>query len=127
MELRLGDPLEVKGGYTLLEATNRETGRELPGRPRHALRARAIWSMPTEGRLEVRLRRDSASWVDADETLRSPAGHEWDVNAEQPLPGPLVLRLGVENLLDNRRDLERPGDLRSLRGRAFRGSLQARL
>ena len=127
MGLRLGVPLEVKGGYTLLEAINRETERELPGRPRHALRARAIWEMSATGRLEVKLRRDSAVWVDADETLRSPSGHEWDVNAEQPLWGPFLLRLGVENLLDNRRDLERPGDLRSLRGRSFRGSLRARL
>lgn len=127
MGLRLGDPLVVKGDYTLLEATDRETGRELPGRPRHAVRARATWSLPTGGRLEVKLRRDSAVWVDAEETLRSPAGHEWDANAEQPLRGPLVLRLGVENLLDSRRDPERPGDLRSLRGREVRGSLRARL
>lgn len=66
-------------------------------------------------------------WADAEATLRSPAGSEWDVNAEQPLWGPFALRLGIENLLDNRRDFDRPGDLRSPRGRAVRGGLRAQL
>ena len=67
-------------------------------------------------------------WADAEATLRSPGGSEWDVNAEQPLWwGPFALRLGVENLLDHRRDLDRPGDLRSPRGRTVRGGLRAQL
>ena len=65
-------------------------------------------------------------WADAEGTLRSPAGSEWDLNAEQPL-WVFALRLGIENLLDNRRDLDSPGDLRSLRGRAVRGGLRVQL
>lgn len=122
-----GDRLMVNGGYTYLQARDQGAQRDLPGRPRHALRIRAKWTTPGKGRLEIKLRRDSAVWADAEGTLRSPAGSEWDVNAEQPLWGPVALRLGIENLLDNRRDLDRPGDLRSPRGRAVRGGLRMRL
>ena len=127
LSAQLSDRLMVNGGYTYLRARDQDAQRDLPGRPRHALRVRAKWTTPGQGRLEVKLRRDSAVWADAEGTLRSPAGSEWDVNAEQPLWGPVALRLGIENLLDNRRDLDRPGDLRSPRGRAVRGGLRMRL
>ena len=127
LSAQLSDRLMVNGGYTYLRARDQDAQRDLPGRPRHALRVRAKWTTPGQGRLEVKLRRDSAVWADVEGTLRSPAGSEWDVNAEQPLWGPVALRLGIENLLDNRRDLDRPGDLRSPRGRAVRGGLRMRL
>ena len=127
LKARFGDRLAAGAGYTWLRARDRDSRRDLPGRPRHALRLRGSWTTPWKSRLEVKLRRDSAVWADAEATLRSPAGSEWDVNAEQPLWGPFALRLGVENLLDNRRDLDRPGDLRSPRGRTVRGGLGAQL
>ena len=127
LSAQLGDRLAVNGGYTYLRARDQDAQRDLPGRPRHALRVRAKWTTPWEGRLEIKLRRDSAVWADTEGTLRSPAGEEWDVNAEQPLWGPVALRLGIENLLDNRRDLDNPRDLRSLRGRTVRGGLRVQL
>lgn len=127
LRVQLGAQLGVNGGYTYLRARDQGSQRALPGRPRHALRVRAQWTMPRQGRLEVKIRRDSAVWADAEGTLRSPAGSEWDVNAEQPLWGPVALRLGIENLLDNRRNPARLGALRSPRGRALRGGLQMRL
>ncbi len=126
LSAQLGDQLMLNGGYTYLRARDQGAQRDLPGRPRHALRVRAQWTTPGEGRLEVKLRRDSAVWADAEGTLRSPARSEWDVNAEQPL-WVFALRLGIENLFDNRRNLDRPGDLRSLRGRAVRGGLRVQL
>ena len=127
LSAQFGDRLAVNGGYTYLRARDQDAQRDLPGRPRHALRVRAKWTTLREGRLEIKLRRDSAVWADTEGTLRSPAGEEWDVNAEQPLWGPVALRLGIENLLDNRRDLDNPGDLRSLRGRTVRGGLRVQL
>ena len=127
LSAQLGDRLAVNGGYTYLRARDQDALRDLPGRPRHALRVRAKWTTPGQGRLEIKLRRDSAVWADAEGTLRSPAGEEWDLNAEQPLWGSFALRLGIENLLDNRRDLDHPGDLRSLRGRAVHGGLRVQL
>ena len=127
LSTQLGNRLAVNGGYTYLRARDQDAQRYLPGRPRHALRIRAKWTTPWEGRLEIKLRRDSAVWADAEGTLRSPAGEEWDLNAEQPLWGPVALRLGLENLLDNRRDLDSPSDLRSLRGRSVRGGLRVQL
>ena len=127
LSAQLGDRLMLNGGYTYLRAHAQDAQRDLPGRPRHALRVRAKWTTPGKGRLAVKLRRDSAVWADAEGTLRSPAGSEWDVNAEQPLWGSIALSLGIENLLDNRRDLSRPGDLRSVRGRAVRGGLRMQL
>ena len=127
LSAQFGDQLAVNGGYTYLRARDQDAQRDLPGRPRHALRVRAKWTMPWEGRLEIKLRRDSAVWAATEGTLRSPAGEEWDVNSEQPLWGPVALRLGIENLLDNRRDLDSPGDLRSLQGRTVRGGLRVQL
>ncbi|MCE2449672.1 MAG: TonB-dependent receptor [Candidatus Latescibacteria bacterium] len=127
LSAQLGDRLAVNGGYTYLRARDQDSQRDLPGRPRHALRVRAKWTTPGQGRIEVKWHRDSAVWADAEGTLRSPAGEEWDLNAEQPLWGSFALRLGIENLLDNRRDLDHPGDLRSLRGRAVRGGLRVQL
>ena len=127
LSAQLGDRLAVNGGYTYLRARDQDALRDLPGRPRHALRVRTKWTTPGQGRIEVKWHRDSAVWADAEGTLRSPAGEEWDLNAEQPLWGSFALRLGIENLLDNRRDLDHPGDLRSLRGRAVRGGLRVQL
>ena len=127
MNARIGDRLSINGGYTYLRARDHGAQVDLPGRPRHALRARGAWATPAQGRMEVKLRRDSAVWSDAEATLRSPASSAWDLNAEQPLPGPLSLRLGIENLFDSRRSPERPGDLRSPRGRVLRGGLRVKL
>ena len=127
MSSRTGYGLSLNSGYTYLRARDHGAQADLPGRPRHALRVRAAWSTPAKGRLEIKLRRDSAVWADAEATLRSPAAREWDLNAEQPLPGPLTLRLGIENFFDNRRDPERHGDLRSPRGRVLRGGLGVEL
>ena len=115
--------LSLNTRYTYLLARARGADRDLPGRPRHALRVRATWVMPSSGRLELKLRSDSAVWADSEGTLRSPGGSEWDVNAEQPLARHVTLQLGVENIFDNRRDLSQPGDLRSVRGRSVRGGL----
>ena len=108
LSAQLSERLMVTGGYTYLRARDQDAQRDLPGRPRHALRVRAKWTTPWEGRLEIKLRRDSTVWADTEGTLRSPAGEEWDLNAEQPLWGSVVLRLGIENLLDSRRDLDQP-------------------
>ncbi len=126
LSAQFGDRLAVNGGYTYLQARDQNAQRDLPGRPRHALRGRTTWTTPWAGRIEVKLRRDSAVWADAAGTLRSPAGSEWDLNAEQPLWA-FTLRLGIENVFDNRRDPDRPNDLRSLRGRAVRGGLRVQL
>lgn len=127
MNYRIRNGLSLNGGYTHLRARDQEARIDLPGRPRHALRLRARWTTPSKGRLEIKLSRDSPVWADAEATLRSPAASEWDLNAEQPLPGPFTLRLGFENLFDNRRDPERQGDLRSPRGRVLRGGLRVEL
>ena len=127
MSSRIGDRLSINAGYTFLRARDRDARSDLPGRPRHALRVRSTWATPAKGRLELKLRRDSSVWSDAEATLRSPAAAEWDVNTEKPLRGLISLKLGIENLFDIRRDPERPGDLRSPRGRILRGGLLVQL
>jgi outer membrane receptor for ferrienterochelin and colicins len=117
----------LKVGYTYLKAREHMAKHDLVGRPRHAVRLRANLALLQNRRVELRLRRDSPVWADADGTLRSPATIEVDINYQQPLGRRLMLKCGIENVLDNHRALDQPGDLRSLRGRALRGSIGLRL
>ena len=118
--------LVLNAGYTYLQAREQNAQHDLPGRPRHALRLRAMLAAVQNGRLELRLRRDSPVWADFDARFRSPTGNEIDINYEQPLLRFLVFKCGVENVSNDRRSLEQPGDLRSLRGRAIRSELRLR-
>jgi outer membrane receptor for ferrienterochelin and colicins len=127
MSTQLIKRMGVKVGYTYLKAREQMVKHDLPGRPRHAVRLRATLTILRNRRVELRLRRDSPVWADADGTLRSPANREVDVNYEQPLGRRLMLKCGIENVLDSHRVLDQPGDLRSLHGRALRGSLRLRL
>ena len=121
------DRFVVNGGYTYLRAREQAAQRDLPGRPRHALRFRIALSTIREGSLALRLRRDSPAWADFDAKFRSPGGQEIDLDLEQPLSRRLVLKCGIENVLNDRRSIEQPGDLRSIRGRAMRAELQLRI
>ena len=121
------DRFVVNGGYTYLRAREQAAQRDLPGRPRHALRFRIALSTIREGSLALRLRRDSPAWADFDAKFRSPGGQEIDLDLEQPLSRRLVLKCGIENVLNDRRSIEQPGDLRSIRGRALRAELQLRI
>ena len=120
------EALNLNGGYTYLEARDQVESRDLAGRPRHSVRLRATLTIG-ESRFETRWRHDSPVWADAETTLQSPASSEWDLQVERVLTRHLTARLGVQNLLNRRRDTERSGDLRSVRGRVVRGGMQVRL
>ena len=121
------DRFIVNGGYTYLRAREQAVQHDLPGRPRHALRFRIALSTMREGRLALQLRRDSPAWADPDAQFRSPGGKEVDLDYKQPLSRGLGLKCGIENVLNDRRSMEQPGDLRSIRGRTMRAEIQLRI
>lgn len=110
---------QLRLGYTLLEAEDRDTGKRLAQRPRHHTTSELAWQ---RGPLNVALsaRYQSEVFVDSDNQETSPAytrlrlRTEWTTERFGP---PTTLLFGIDNLLDRTRDHDNPADLRPDAGR----------
>jgi len=113
----LNPRLSVDAAWIWLDAIDRRTEQRLTRRPRHQLQLGADLSF---GRTTVALRASwqSASWVDAENTIESPAWASLQLNLDRAITERLSLFGGIDNLTDEHRDPLRAGlDLRPERGR----------
>ncbi|WP_353229580.1 TonB-dependent receptor [Novosphingobium sp.] len=97
----------LSGAYSFVHATDQtpfsvNQGSDLARRPRHAFTAAADWTSPFKGVvLGVDLHMQSASWDDADHTVRLPAGAITTLRASLPFGSFVEFYGRVENLFNN--------------------------
>lgn len=111
--------LRFKGGYTFLTSEDRDTGKTLPRRPEHQIKAgldyeRADWGST----FTLRAVYQSEEFIDSDNTIESPAWTTWDVKLTQALGRGFKVYAGIDNLTDQHRDPAKGGnDFRPEEGR----------
>jgi len=112
-----GPRLSIDAAWTWLDAIDRRSDRRLTRRPRHQLQLGTDLQF---GRTGVALRASwqGASWVDAENTIESPAWASLQLKLNRAIGERLSLFGGIDNLTDEHRDPERAGlDFRPERGR----------
>ncbi|MFM5884031.1 MAG: TonB-dependent receptor plug domain-containing protein [Novosphingobium sp.] len=100
---RLSETLSARAAYTYLEAINRDSGRDLARRPRHALSASLDWTTPLAGLVlggDLRLVGDS--FDDAFNTVPLDGYALATVRARLPIGDHFELYGRIENLTDAR-------------------------
>lgn len=96
---------EMKGGYTLLDSEDRDTGKTLKDRPRHQVKLGVDWQNKVWGTaLTLRGIYQSEEFFDADNRLESPAWTTWDLKLTQVVGKGFKLFSGIDNLTDEHRD-----------------------
>ncbi len=109
---------ELKGGYTLLDSRDRDTGKTLKGRPRHQIKLGADWRHEAWGTvLALRGVYQSREFYDAENLLESPAWTTWDLKLTQAVGDRFKLFGGIDNLTDEHRDPDVRYDRRPEAGR----------
>ncbi len=112
------ESFDIKGGYTLLDSEDRDTGKTLTERPRHQVKLGFDYEDKTRGTvLTLRGVYQSEEFIDAENLLESPAWTTWDVKLTQAVSQRLKVFGGIDNLTDEHRD---PNDRDDFRPRAGR-------
>ncbi len=107
-----------KGGYTLLDAKDRDTRKTLKQRPRHQIKWGVDWENKAWGTLlTLRSVYQSKEFFDADNQLQSPAWNTWDLKLTQALGNGFKVFGGIDNLSDQHRDPNVINDNRPMAGR----------
>jgi outer membrane receptor for ferrienterochelin and colicins len=117
--------------YRLLGAFS-DDGSFLPDSPVHALRGTLeLRVIPADFTLSTAVGWESERFVDTGQTRKSPGIVLWDWRLEKRLPirgaGDLRVHVGLQNLLDQRREPGRDGDFRPVEGRRILAGLSGTL
>lgn len=117
-QYHLAPRLQLKGGYTLLDSEDRDTGKSLPRRPEQQIKTgldyeRAEWGST----FTLRAVYQSEEFVDSQNSIESPAWITWDVKFTQAVGKGFQLFAGIDNLTDEHRDPQESSDFRPKEGR----------
>ncbi|TFH84841.1 TonB-dependent receptor [Billgrantia azerbaijanica] len=128
VESELGSGFSLAANHTYLATEDRDSGEDLPGRPRHAVGLRLGWEHPALG-LTANLR---AEYTGEQTVLVNDAAEElpgytlWHAGIAKALGAHLTLRAGVENLTDEQPLETSPHFTYPEQGRFYFVSLDAR-
>ncbi|WP_181919462.1 TonB-dependent siderophore receptor [Alkalilimnicola ehrlichii] len=115
----------LSGGYTYLEAVDRATGQRLPQRPRHQLKTELAYQWrATQAALEFIA--EGSAPAELGGPGETPAWQRWNLRFNQAVGERLTLYFGVDNLLDEHRDVTDPHDTSPLSGRLIYSGLRLR-
>lgn len=110
--------IELKGAYTFLDSEDRDTGKRLPQRPEHQIKAGVDYAREDWGSVfTLRAVYQSAEFIDSRNSIESPAWTTWDMKFTQDLGKTLKAYAGIDNVTDTHRDPGDSGDFRPPRGR----------
>ncbi len=110
--------LSANVGYTYLDATDRQTGKQLVLRPKNMVKAGLDLNLPSwRSRLGVYLNWEDKQFADDANTLVSPAWTHLDLRWDSKITHNLSLYVGVNNLTDIHRNAANPADYRPLEPR----------
>ncbi len=100
--MRPADGVELRAGYGLVEAVNRDTGRLLPRRPRDSVHTAIDWAVPFGLSLGATLSVTGDSFDNASNSVRLDGYTLVDLRAAYAIGRNLELFGRVENLFDER-------------------------
>ncbi len=121
--------LRVTASYRFLWAWS-DAGYFLPDAPVHAVRGTVEGIVAKIGlSVYTAIGYESERFVDSAQQLRSPGMLRWDARVEKRFTGrhELAVYVGVDNILDQRRDPTVEGDFRTVVGRRLVGGVRGRL
>ncbi len=106
-------------GYSYLDAIDRSTGNQLTQRPKDQIKIGIDWRLVRwNSEISLRGTYQSDEFVDAANTIVSPAWTTLDLKYNQPLREGLTFFVGIDNLTDEHRSPLRAGqDFRPKKGR----------
>lgn len=116
---QLSRNLSVTGSYSYLEAVDRETNKKLTQRPEHQVKLQLNYILPAY-KADVSLygNYQSEQYIDSNNTTASPAHSTFDLKFNKSLRKGIKLFLGIDNLLNEHRDVPLTGtDYRPENGR----------
>ncbi len=119
--------LSFKTGYTYLSAKNKVLNRELTERPRHQVKGEVLISIDQLGAtLSLGGVYQSRVFVDAQNTVTSPAWTVWDLKWNQELTPKITAFAGIDNFTNLHRNPDRSGidDLRPSNPRFIYGGIR---
>lgn len=114
---RVRPGLDLRGGYTLTQTRNLDTGTELTRRPRQSVRLGLDWQAGAASTLSLRARYQGSELANTTTGGRSPAWATLDVAFNHKLGRATTAFVGVSNLFDRQRAFGNPNDFGPLAGR----------
>lgn len=109
---------ELKGAYTFLDTEDRNTGKTLPRRPRHQIKAGVDYEREDWGSVfTLRAVHQSSEFVDGQNLIESPPWTSWDMRLTQAVGKEFKIFGGINNLADTHRNPADSGDFRPRQGR----------